>query len=62
MYVWDSRKINQDNKKNPDEKYFFISEKNDFQNFKIFTFSKIKILRKQSEKSEKSKILKNLKK
>ena len=30
MYVWDSGRINQDNKKIPDEKYFFILEKIDF--------------------------------
>ena len=35
MYVWDSRRINQDNKKNPDEKDFFIMDKFDFE--KIFS-------------------------
>ena len=36
MYVWDSGRIYQDNKKIPDEKYVFILEKNDFQNFIFF--------------------------
>ena len=57
MYVWDSGRINQDNKTNPDEKYFFISEKIDFQNLKF----KKKTNLKKSEKSEKSKILQNMK-
>ena len=39
-------------KKNPDEKYFFILEKIDFQNFKISKFSKMKISIKKIWKSK----------
>ena len=38
--------------KNPDEKYFFIMEKIDFQNFKISIFFKNQHFDKKSEKSK----------
>ena len=52
MHVWDSGRINQDNKTNPDKKYFFILEKNDFQYFKISKFSKNQKFEKKIGKIE----------
>ena len=45
-------RIYQDNKKNPDEKYFFILEKIDFQNLKIFKIFKNRNFEKKSQKSK----------
>ena len=49
-------------KTNPDEKYFFILEKIDFQNFKISKISKTQNFENKSEKSkfEKIEIKKNI--